>query len=247
MNGRRRRLAARSPTWHPESVPSRAARVVVDAADPQTLARFWSDALDWAITSEESGVVEITPPLADRSQAGQLPLAFVPTSEPKSVKNRIHLDLASRSKEHQAALVEQLETLGAGQIDLGQRDVTWVVMADPEGNEFCVVSHRGSVGKDPASAFGNLSPVAAIVFDCADPQSIAPFWARATGWPALGEDDQGVWLRDVSTNGPYLDLHRVTEQKSAPLRVRLEIESPDDVPDGTADPEGNEFTVVTRR
>jgi hypothetical protein len=96
-------------------------------------------------------------------------------------------------------------------------------MADPEGNEFCVVSHLGSVGTDPASAFAGITPVAAVVFDCADPEGIAPFWAAATGWAALGRDDQGVWLRDVTAGGPYLDLHRVSEPKQGKLRVHLGV------------------------
>ena len=85
----------------------------------------------------------IEPPDADPAQAGQLPLVFVPVPEPKTSKNRVHLDVASTSHEHKAALVARLEGLGARQIDIGQPDdVSWVVMADPEGNEFCVLTPR---------------------------------------------------------------------------------------------------------
>ena len=158
----------------------------------------------------------------DPAQAGQLPLVVVPVAEPKRSKNRVHLDLASTSDDHKGALVARLEGLGARQIDIGQPDdASWVVLADPEGNEFCVVSHLGSVGKDPASTFAGIGPVAAVVFDCMDPEVIAPFWAAATGWPVLGRDDQGVWLRDDQGGGPYLDLHRVSEPKTAKLRVHL--------------------------
>ena len=90
-------------------------------------------------------------------------------------KNRVHLDLASRSSEHPAELVERLEGLGARRIDIGEGpDVTWEVMADPEDNELCVVSHAGSVGADPASAFGCLSPVAVVVLDTPDPPPSQP-------------------------------------------------------------------------
>jgi hypothetical protein len=65
-----------------------------------------------------------------------------------------------------------------------------------------VVSHLGSVGKDPASAFAGIGPVAAVVFDCMDPEMIAPFWAAATGWPVLGRDDQGVWLATTKLAAP---------------------------------------------
>ena len=131
------------------------------------------------MTLDQVGAPTVSPPADDPAQAGPLPVTFAETTEPKTTKNRIHLDLASRSFEQQTTLVSRLETLGARQLDLGQRNVTWVVMADPEGNEFCVVSYRGSVGKDPASAFGHLTPVAAIVFDCADPDAIAPQWTAS--------------------------------------------------------------------
>jgi hypothetical protein len=206
------------------SMPTRLVHLVVDAADPAGLARFWSGALAWPVTFEGPDEVVIEPPDDDPAQGGQLPLVFVPVPEPKTSKNRVHLDVASTSAVHKAALVARLEGLGARQIDIGQPDgVSWVVMADPEGNEFCVVSHLGSVGKDPASAFAGIGPVAAVVFDCADPEAIAPFWAAATGWPVLGQDDQGVWLRDDRGGGPYLDLHRVSESKTAKLRVHLDV------------------------
>ena len=254
-------------------MPTRLHSLVVDAADPSAVARFWSAALEWPITYEEPDEVTIEPPEGDPSQKGQLPLVFGTVPEPKTSKNRIHLDLASKSIEHQAALVSRLEGLGARQIDIGQpADVSWIVMADPEGNEFCVVSHAGSVGKDPTSAFAGIGPVAAVVFDCENPEAIAQFWSAATGWPALGQDDEGVWLRDVSAGGPYLDLHRVTEPKTAKLRVHIDVApfADDDQPaeverlrgsgarlldigqgdvswEVLADPEGNELCVLTPR
>lgn len=201
-------------------MPTRLVHLVVDAADPAGLARFWSAALDWPITFEEPDEVVISPPVPD----GQLPLVFVPVPEPKVGKNRVHLDLASRSSEHQAELVARLEGLGARRIDIGQGpDVTWEVMADPDGNELCVVSHAGSVGADPASAFGSLSPVAAVVLDSPDPEAIAPFWAEATGWPVLGHDDVHVWLRDTSAAGPYLDIRHNDDPKTTKLRVHLDV------------------------
>ena len=253
-------------------MPTRVVHLVVDAVDPPTLARFWSAALEWPITLEEPDEVVIEPPENDSAQDGQLPLVFVPVAEPNTTQNRIHLDLASSSADHQAALVSRLERLGARQIDIGQRDVSWVVMTDPEGNELCVVSHRGSVGEDPASAFAGIKPVAAVVFDCDHPEAIAPFWAAATGWPVVGQDDEGVWLRDVTTGGPYLDLHRVTESKTVKLRVHVDV-APFADDDHTAeverlralgayeidigqadtpwvvlaDPQGNELCVLTPR
>jgi catechol 2,3-dioxygenase-like lactoylglutathione lyase family enzyme len=204
-------------------MPARPVHVVMAAADPAALARFWSAALGWPVVAAEPDEVVVAPPEGDPAQRGQLPLILVAGPEAKTTKNRVHLDLASTSVEHQAGLVERLEELGARRLDIGQGAVSWVVLADPEGNELCVVSHLGSVGKDPASAFAGIGPVAAVVFDCADPEGIAPFWAAATGWPALGRDDQGVWLRDGTAGGPYLDLHRVSEPKQVALRAHLGV------------------------
>jgi predicted enzyme related to lactoylglutathione lyase len=253
-------------------MPTRLVHLVVDAADPGALARFWSAALEWPVTVDEPDEVVIEPPEDDPAQEGQLPLVFVPVTDPKTAKNRIHLDLASTSADHQRATVTRLEGLGAERIDIGQGDVSWVVMADPEGNEFCVVSHQGSVGKDPTSAFAGIVPVAAIVFDCDDPERISTFWAEATGWPVLGRDDEGVWLREVRSGGPYLDLHRVTEPKTVKLRAHIDVAPfadddqateverlgalgarPVDIGQGDVrwvvlgDPEGNEFCVLTPR
>ncbi len=251
-------------------MPTRLVSVVVDAADPAGLARFWAAALEWPVTYEGPDVVVIKPPADDPAQAGQLPLVFVRVLDPKTSKNRVHLDVASTSDEQQTALVARLIGLGAERVDIGQPDdVSWVLMADPERNELCVVSHRGTVGTDPTSAFAGIGPVAAIVFDCADPDAIAPFWAAATGWPTLGRDDQGVWLRDTTRGGPYIDLHRVAEPKVAKLRVHLDVAPfpgddqeaevtrlrslgarPVDIGQGDvgwvvlADPEGNEMCVL---
>jgi hypothetical protein len=63
-------------------------------------------------------------------------------TDPKTSKNRVHLDLASSSDEHQVSLVARLEQLGARRLDIGQGDVSWAVMADPNGNEFCVLTPR---------------------------------------------------------------------------------------------------------
>jgi len=205
-------------------MPTRLVNLVVDAADPAGLARFWAAALDWPITSEDDDEVAIEPPADDPRQRGQLPLVFVPVADAKTAKNRVHLDLASRSEADQTALVARLEGLGARRIDVGQpADVSWVVMADPAGNELCVVSHAGSVGADPASAFGDLFPIAAVVLDSPDPEAIAPFWAAATGWAILGRDGTHVWLRDTAANGPYLDIRDNEDPKTAKLRVHLDV------------------------
>jgi predicted enzyme related to lactoylglutathione lyase len=108
--------------------------ISVDCADPQRLAEFWSQALGWRVDPDgDSDEVAVEPP--DESAA----LLFLRVPDEKVVKNRIHLDL---NPDDQAAEVRRLEELGARQIDIGQGEQTWVVMADPEGNEFCVLRAR---------------------------------------------------------------------------------------------------------
>ena len=110
--------------------------VVVDAADPERLARFWADVLGWRPTGAYEGVVEI----AD-SGGGRPTLVFVPVPEPKVGKNRVHLDLNPTGCD-QADEVSRLLALGAVEVDVGQGEQTWVVLADPEGNEFCLLRTR---------------------------------------------------------------------------------------------------------
>jgi len=112
--------------------------LVVDAAEPARLARFWAGALGWEMAAEERDEVDVWPPGFSYPDPSALPLVFVPVPEPKNGKNRLHLDLATESARHQAAEVERLLALGAVPADIGQGDVPWTVLADPEGNEFCV-------------------------------------------------------------------------------------------------------------
>ena len=115
---------------------SRLTEVVVDAADPRRLARFWSEVLGWKQTDAYDGAVEI----ADPERAGPT-LVFVPVSDRKAGKNRVHLDVnpTGCDQDHELA---RLLALGAVEVDVGQGEQTWVVLADPEGNEFCLLRTR---------------------------------------------------------------------------------------------------------
>ena len=115
-------------------------------------------------------------------------------------KNRIHLDLASTSAAHQAELVSRAADLGARPVDIGQGDVPWVVMADPEGNEFCVL--------EPRDIYRDTGPVAAIVTDCSDPATLARFWADAAGWQIKRTADDFAAF-DLPANPVVLADHRV--------------------------------------
>lgn len=106
----------------------------VDARDPVMLGRWWREALGWVVVDEAHDVFEIRP------TTDQLPgLLFVRVPEGKTTKNRLHLDFRPDDRDLE---VDRLLELGAVRVDVGQGDQSWVVLADPEGNEFCVLSAR---------------------------------------------------------------------------------------------------------
>jgi predicted enzyme related to lactoylglutathione lyase len=123
-------------------VTTRLVHLVIDAVQPARLARFWAAALGWEIAAEEDDEIDVWPRGYRYPDPIALPLVFVPVPEAKAEKNRIHLDLATESAAHQAAEVERLLGLGAVRADVGQGPVSWTVLADPEGSEFCVLSPR---------------------------------------------------------------------------------------------------------
>src|SRR3954453_22786521 len=112
-------------------------QVVVASADPVALGRWWAEALGWVVVNDSAEEFEIRP------AADQLPgLLFLSVPESKESKNRLHLDFRP---DDQRVSVDRFVGLGARRIDVGQGDAaTWVVLADPEGNEFCVLSERQS-------------------------------------------------------------------------------------------------------
>jgi hypothetical protein len=109
-------------------------QLVVDAHDPESLGRWWRDALGWVVVNEDPEEFEIRP-TAERFPG----LLFVSISETKLNKNRLHLDFRPDNRD---AEVERLLALGARHADVGQGEQSWVVLADPEGNEFCVLGSR---------------------------------------------------------------------------------------------------------
>lgn len=108
----------------------------IDTGDPARIASFWQSALGWRRTSEEEDEVVLEPPAGSRENGVVPDLLFLKVPEGKVVKNRLHLDLRPGD---QAAEVARLESLGARRVDVGQSQVSWVVMADPDGNEFDVL------------------------------------------------------------------------------------------------------------
>jgi catechol 2,3-dioxygenase-like lactoylglutathione lyase family enzyme len=125
--------------------------VVVDCRDLHAQARWWADVLDWQLVFESDNEAAIIPKHEqDRRMSAEEwtkvgPwLVFVSVPEGKAVKNRLHIDLAPHSTDDRDALIAALLARGATKVDVGQDDsmVSWTVLADPEGNEFCVLSAR---------------------------------------------------------------------------------------------------------
>jgi predicted enzyme related to lactoylglutathione lyase len=110
--------------------------LIVDSHDPGRLAKFWAEALDWEISQDQDPEWIVEPPEGSREDCVVADLLFIKVPELKTIKNRLHLDLRP---EDQSAEIARLEDLGASQVD-SCRDTNqaWVVMADPEGNEFCI-------------------------------------------------------------------------------------------------------------
>ena len=112
---------------------------VIDCTDPELVARWWGDVLGWPVVADDDGYWWSA--MTGEPDAPAPVMVFVPVPEAKTVKNRIHLDL-NPSGCDQAEELARLLALGARPVDVGQRDVSWVVLADPEGNELCLLSQR---------------------------------------------------------------------------------------------------------
>jgi catechol 2,3-dioxygenase-like lactoylglutathione lyase family enzyme len=241
-------------------VTTRLVNLVADAADPAASGHWWADALGWEVTFETRHEVAVEPPAGTPG----IPLVFVPVPDAKTVPNRVHLDLASPSAADQAALVERLTAMGATPADVGQGDVPWVVLADPDGNELCVL--------EPRDRYRGTGRLAAVVIAAVDPPALVRFWTEAAAWPVVEVNDRFAALRDPSGAGPFLELIRSPARKVVKNRLHLDVAPhPGDDPaaevarlqalgatradigqgDVTwtvlADPEGNELCVLSPR
>lgn len=121
-------------TKNNDNMTSRIAALAIDAIDPRLVAGFWCAVLDWKVVEEDAGIISIAP------KDGAWPtIDIVPVPESKTLKNRLHLDLRADGVTTEREL-ERLISLGASRVDVGQgQDVSWVVLGDPEGNEFCLL------------------------------------------------------------------------------------------------------------
>lgn len=192
--------------------------IVIDALDVVRMDRFWLD--------------------ATQGRTGGLQLRFVPTAKPKAAhKNRLHLDLAAGPDWE--AEVARLLALGATRVDIGQGDVPWDVLADPEGNEFCVLrpGHPGVLAD---------SGLVAICLDVAeeDRHAQSAFWQSQADWHAVEYHNWGVRLRRRPTSTVSLVMGPPAAPKAARNRLRLEVTHRDWEPGEFLDAGGNEFHVT---
>jgi len=231
--------------------------LVIDAVEPQQLGRFWEEVVGGERLTDEADGFETRLAI----EGGPvLDLCFQRVPGPPSGSPRLHVDLLGGVR--QTEEVERLLGLGARHVDVGQRDVPWVVLTDPEGNPCCVMEER--------AAYADTGPLAALPLDSADPARDAAFWSWLTGWTEVA----GVAprsLRHPSLRGPLLEIcperaPKGTTKNRLHLDVRLETgEDPDLVGAGIIerggdtlhrpewgelpwrsylDPSGNEFCVL---
>ena len=226
------------------------------ASDPMRVARFWAGVLGGDVVDDLGDGCTVLP-----DEDIGFRIRFMPTRQPKTGQNRVHLDLTSKSLEDQQQTVARSLALGARHIDVGQRpEEGHVVLADPEGNEFCVV--------EPGNAFlADCGFVGAV--SCDGSREVGYFWSEALGWPLVWDQDQETAIRSpaggpkVTWGGPPLmaktGMNRVHvdvaptvdgDQRSEVDRLVSLGATTVDTGQGEvsrvvlADPDGNEFCVL---
>ncbi|HXR54886.1 MAG TPA: VOC family protein [Acidimicrobiales bacterium] len=121
---------------------SKVATIVIDASDLDRVATFWASVLGWECRRDADGDVVV----ADPAQRSGFNLLMIKVPETKTVKNRVHIDLDPTGTD-QAEELARLLDLGATRVDIDQGDRSWIVLADPEGNEFCLLARPPDVGE----------------------------------------------------------------------------------------------------
>ncbi|MFI2410376.1 VOC family protein [Streptomyces sp. NPDC018947] len=229
--------------------------ICFNATRPEDLARFWSGVLGRQVADGPDGDIALLPPDTDGFR-----IRFLPSREPKSGQNRAHFDLTSASPEEQRRTVARALELGGKHIDVGQLpEEGHVVLADPDGNEFCVIA----AGNSFLAGTGFIGALA-----CDGTQEVGYFWSKALRWPLVWDQDQETAIQ--SPNGgtkitwggppvaPKTGRNRLFFELAVPADadwdaevdrlVSLGATRPDtgEADDGRMlmlDPDGNEFTV----
>ncbi|MFI1721236.1 VOC family protein [Streptomyces sp. NPDC020489] len=228
------------------------------ASEPRRLAGFWSGVLGWESVGDAHGGLTLLP--ADERG---FRLRFLPTRDEKTGPNRMHFDLTSAVPEDQRRTVDRALGLGARHIDVGQLpEEGHVVLADPEGNEFCVIE-AGNAFLADTGFIGALA--------CDGSQEVGYFWSAALEWPLVWDQDQETAIQaphggtKITWGGPPV------APKTGPGRLHFDLAPPaggqraevdrllalgakrvDGADDATGrvamlDPDGNEFCVLAPR
>ncbi|MFJ9732752.1 VOC family protein [Streptomyces sp. NPDC101171] len=235
---------------------SRLFAISFDAHQPERLAHFWSGVLGVETTDDSYGGVALP-----SGNDADYRLGFRPSPTQKTGQNRLHFDLTSSSLEDQREIVARALDLGAQHVDVGQGpDASHVVLADPEGNEFCVIEP----GNNFLAGCGLIGALA-----CDGSQAVGYFWSKALGWPLVWDQDEETAIQSpnggtkITWGGPplmpdpgkdlHFDLAPDDDQQAEVDRLlslgAKRLDSPDSG-DGTVvltDPDGNKFRVLTRR
>ena len=232
--------------------------LVLDAADPQRLGRFWESALGAHTLTDGAEGFETRLEVPD---GPVLDLCFQPVAQVNAAAPRLHLDLLGGRERD--AVVDRLLELGARHLDIGQGEVPWAVLADPEGHAFCVMEER--------EAYCDTGPLAAVPVHGDDAERDAAFWASLTGWQPY-DGSAPASLRHPSGRGTILEFFPGAGPKEGKNRLHLDVrlEPGDDSRAVTArvvaqgarpvehdwgdlpwtvltDPSGNEFCILPAR
>ncbi|CAN5776035.1 VOC family protein [soil metagenome] len=162
------------------------------AHDPAALAPWWAAALRWKVGDRGSdGAVDLVP-----TDGTPFPIRFRPTTSPRTGPGRIHLDLTTSSLEDQQDTVARLIELGGRHLDIGQGpDARHVVLADPEGNELCIIEPTNNF----LAGCGRLGALS-----CDGTEQVGRFWSVALGWPLIWDQDEETAIRAPDAPGPII-------------------------------------------
>jgi predicted enzyme related to lactoylglutathione lyase len=161
-----------------------------NATAPDELARFWAQALRWSIREVGGGGVELVP--TDSTSFGVL---FRQVPGDKDGQNRIHFDLTTTSLDDQHDTVAELVAIGGRHTDIGGPNDPHVVLADPEGNEFCVI--------EPDNRFLASCPRLGAV-NCDGTRALGYFFSEALGWPMVWDQDEETAIQAPGGTGPKI-------------------------------------------
>ncbi len=193
------RTVSHSPSGHPSSSTRRdddyvnlvLVALAIDSVAPPALARFWARALRWDLRKVASGDVELVP-----TDSTSFRLVFRAGATDKAGQNPIHFDLTSTSLEDQQGSVADFVANGARPVDVGQLgDEGHVVLADPEGNELCVI--------EPGNHFLATCPRLGAV-NCDGTKALGYFFSATLGWPLVWDQDEETAIQSPDGTGPKI-------------------------------------------